>query len=522
MKSIYTFSKKIKDTKIENKEIFDQKNIIKIIEILTKLENLPCVSISKFDDLGLMTNPKRWICQLIQPVNNENFEDMRSLLYDFTDTMMTRMREESKYALGLILESKIILCHSVYGEETITPEWKIIPRMLDTDNILRFATFTIEKGEIIVRFWEKEATNSFMEWLGLSRKKAFLFGGKYRICAEIENYRIEFQLTDEEIDEIIANHPEFKKGKLSLKNQLQYLNIDEIKISRKNYQNTEDFIQDFNAEKYGVPKYQKKYLKIKESSLPLLMRYVDDKFQVLRIEGDELEVEIVKDSSPFDIIFADADIKLRPTYSNELTRKFINGEKIKIFHAGLKFKSDPFPFGNLEIYNQLAVDELSKKFIEYNNAVNLHDNFLNKIFKYIGLKLLERANSENAINYLFAELSTNIISELSVQGLITSNENNIIEYKSRDYFTGSNEEISNRFIDDINIKIKNSDLKMYIIGVEDNGSLCPIISSRLQSDRIESIRKKINNSFNNYSINLFPIIINKDAVLILLVNKLQY
>ncbi|MFH1625384.1 MAG: hypothetical protein ABID54_09565, partial [Pseudomonadota bacterium] len=113
--------------------------------------------------------------------DNVKREEEEYLLLDFTEPMKTRMREESKWAIGLLMPGKLVLCHSLFGEETITPEWKIIPRMLDMDNVSRYVCFMDDSGIITVRFWERDATSSFIEWLGLPHKQAFLFGGRYRI-----------------------------------------------------------------------------------------------------------------------------------------------------------------------------------------------------------------------------------------------------------------------------------------------------------------------------------------------------
>lgn len=520
MKTIYTFSKKIKDEKINKKEIPDQKDIVKISEIVSKLKTLTGVRVLKFEETGLKTNPQKWIRSILsnEPMR-ENFDNMENLLHDFTDSMMTRMREDSKYALGLVLENQILLCHSVYGEETITPEWRIIPRMLDADNVLRFVAFSEEKENIEVTFWEKEATNSFMDWLGLTRKQAFLFGGRYRICAEIEKYRIEFQLTEIEMDELITVHPELKHGRINFENQLQYLNIDEIRISRKSYENPEDFLQDYKAEKFGVPKYIEAYKKIKQTSLPLITKYFDEKTQVIRVEGDEKAIEVNKDSGPFDIIFADGEIEFRASYLDELTRKYLNGENLKIFHSGMKFRSEPTVICGMELYNPIRVNELLRCFIDYYHEIKVRDYLLDYLLKFIGIKLIERLKQNSPVDYFFEQLSGNIIKELSIQGKITTTEDQFIEYKSREYFAGKDEVIISRFEDDLRKKLDNSDCKLYLIGVEDDGTIDPFLATRFNSDRIENIRKGIEEKIKSITIIAFSVNDNNNAILIFIASK---
>ena len=213
MSSIHAFSKQVKGDRILHQEIADSGDMIKIQQVIEKLEALPKALKSKLDELGLSTNSKTWATSLIKGYpDNVKREEEEYLLIDFTESMRTRMREESKYAIGLLMPNKLILCHSLFGEETITPEWKIIPRMLDMDNVSRYVCFMDDSGIITVRFWERDATSSFIEWLGLPHKQAFLFGGRYRIQSEVEGVTVELQLTEEEIAVIVQKIKEANSG----------------------------------------------------------------------------------------------------------------------------------------------------------------------------------------------------------------------------------------------------------------------------------------------------------------------
>lgn len=521
MDPIYTFTKKIKNPSIRRKEINEPSDISKINDILIKLLMLPGTTTLKFDEVSLRTNPKQWIKTILRGKNsNVISRDMGSLIHDFTDSMMTRMREDSKYALGLVIDKRIILCHSIYGEETITPEWKILPRMLDVDNILRYVSFNLEQDEVLVQFWEKEATVSFMEWLGLTRKQAFLFGGKYRICSEIDDFHIEFQLSEKEIDDLITNHPEFSQGIININRTIHYFEINEIRVSRKPYRNVGDFIQDYKAEKFGVPKYQSDYKKIKGNSLPLLTKYIDEKDRVVRIEGDELSTEVTKDSAPFVILFADGEIEFRNSFRDELVRKFLNNEEIKLFHAGMNFKSEPENVCGLEIYNSLSIDNFTSLISTHYEQIKHQDNTLDAILKFLALKMLSQNSKNNPIVFIFKELSDQILSEFKFQRKMNRTEDIYIEFKSRDFVSDNDAKTIENLATDIEKKINHSILKIYLIGVEDDGSIEPLISSRFKSDRIEKIKKGLEQRLYSSSIVLKPIISDNKMVLLLIVSKL--
>ncbi len=145
--NIFAFSKKIKEEKVDLAIISDKKDIERIKLVIS---GLPSPREKRLDEVELRTNPKKWVILLLNNYPNIDKEGMEELLNDFTDSMKTRMREESKYALGIVTKNLVLLCHSIYGEETITPEWKTIPRMLDSDNVLRYVQFIQRKENILV------------------------------------------------------------------------------------------------------------------------------------------------------------------------------------------------------------------------------------------------------------------------------------------------------------------------------------------------------------------------------------
>lgn len=492
MSSIYAFTKRIKEEKVIHQEIPDSVDIMKIGEVIQKLEALPKSQESRLDELALNVNPRKWVSSLIRGYpDSVNNEEMEYLLTDFTDEMRTRMREESKYAIGLLMQNELILCHSFFGEETITPEWKIIQRMLDTDNVLRYVSFRSKKGILTVRFWEREATSSFIEWLGLPRKQAFLFGGRYRIRCEIEDITTEFQLTEQEMERWLQRHSEFREGTIKFSIPVQLLSITEIMAGRKRYDNPEDFMQDYEAENWGIVRYQREYERINGQLLPLLMKYYDEKTQVVRIEAEEENTEVTKATPGFDILFVNDRIEFRKSYLKDLVKRFINGEPMKIVHAGVKFKSSPFVLGSMEIYNGIEMDYVTQQIVKYYNDIKLPDSDLVMLLRYAIFKKLAEINSKSPVSHFFERLSQETMKLVSLKKKWTKLEDKVLEYKSADIFAGSNEEIIGKLSEDLKKKLKESPCKIYFIGVEDDGTIHPIFSSRLKSDRIESIRNSL-------------------------------
>jgi hypothetical protein len=320
---MYAFSKKVTEELVKFHEIEDSTDILNIEHVIGKLSELPKALESNLEDLGLGTLPRRWAIALIKSrTKHVRKDDARDLLIHFTDAMKTRMREASKYALALLLQNRLILCHSFFGEETITPQWKTIQRMLDTDNVLRYVCFTDTGKSVTVRYWEKEATDSFIQWLGLPRKEAFLFGGKYKIQSEIENYSVEFQLTEEEMAKWLQNHSEFERGEIELSKPISFLPVKGIIVGKRTYYTPDDFIQDYEADKKGILLYQKEYERLNKKPAPLFGRYFDDAFRVYSRYREEEITEVSKPPN-YELLFANSvTIDFRASYLSALAKKW--------------------------------------------------------------------------------------------------------------------------------------------------------------------------------------------------------
>lgn len=487
---IFVFSKKVKETEVHYTEIEREIEAEKIKNVLNRL---PQGRKKKIEEIELRTNPKNWILSLIDGYPSDvDREKMANLISDFTENMMTRMREEEKYVIGMLSEGELILCHSVFGEETITPEWKIIPRMLDQDNVMRYVHFKKEVDSFRVKFYERYATDSFVEWLGLSQREAlFHFGGRYRIYTEIGGINSVFELTENQIEQWIEEHPEIRTSKIKLKSPIEMLNITQIIVGKTKYNNPKDFLQDCYAEKYRINYSQEQFKEIIKTLEPYQYKFFDEKSQVIMIKGDDKITKVEKKNPNFDILFSTENIECRESYLDDIFRRFINGERIRIFHAGEKFLSVPIEIKPMEIWNKIKLNELTQKIIEYYQTANLQDRVLTRIFGFVIFTLLDAQNKPSYIHHFLEKFCKKFIEDIPPVSKITKLEDEILEFKSRDYFGGKDEEIAMKICTDLKKKLKEPPYKIYLIGVEDDGTIGFIPDSRIKSDRLENIRQKI-------------------------------
>lgn len=519
---IVVFSKSVKEDKINRREItrnIDKRKIFNIIDSLIndgETKNL--------NELELNENRREWLDDLLFNFPRINEQNIRYLINDFTDSMKTRMREEDKYAIGILSNKGLFLCHSILGEETITKDWQVIERMLDKDNVLRFVYFKREDTNIKVVYYETYRSESLVDWLGLPEKEAsYYFGGKTRIYTKINELDCILELRDEDIESILdEKRLEIVRNLLVLSNPVEQLQIIQVRVGRKKYKKINDFLQDFLAERYDLKHYTTKYKEINEKITPYIHKFIDDIDCVIKKEGKEEKRVLFKRNPNFYILFINENIDIRESFLDEIYTKLLNKETIKIFHAGTPFLYPPLQISSIQFFNQLKVNEITKPFIEKYKNVEILDKTLDRIMLYCVFDMLKKENEEEPIKYLFEKINGKISEDIDISKQLITKENNLIEYKSSDFFNGNNEEIIKRFKEDIESKLEGSPIKIYIIGFDEKTQqFYPIQSSRANHDRLFSIEQKLRKLLNIPTIHFIPIPLNdgRNCILTLIVSK---
>ncbi|MBN1855608.1 MAG: hypothetical protein JW846_01485 [Dehalococcoidia bacterium] len=517
--TIFAFSKSVKDNRVERHDITELGDVAAIDAVVGQLESLPNVSVQPLDTLRLRSNPRSWVIRLIcersdlEPID----EHANHLLTDFTEAMQTRMREEHKYALLLVMGERVLLCHSTYGERTITPEWKTIPRMLDSDNVLRFALFRVLGSTVQVTSWEREASSSFVDWLGPPKRSGFLFGGRFRVRFEIDGVIGEMQLTEEEMEAWVERHPEFIQGTVALKNSVRELPLRGIRSGRQYYDDRDlgEFLQDYESEKRGVSRYALEYDRLQKDALPLLTPYYDERSRVVRVEeGQEVEV-VNKDTPGWDIVFTCNRIDIRHSYLSDIATRLVNGDEVCVFHAGEPFGAPAIRIGGLHLYNRLELDGVTSALQGYRGQLNVEDSNLALLLLIAELECLGRSLKTRPIEKFLALLASELQSRIKWARKWMSLEGSVVEYKSADFLAGHNAEVAGRVSEDLRRKLHDSSLKVYLFGVEDDGSVRHVAGQHFPSDRLEHIRKELAKTVPYARVHIFPVCSDGESLLVL-------
>lgn len=515
-KPIYVFSKKVNDSQITQNKITRNSDSQKIGNVVASLKNLGKIKLAA--ELDLKQNCRSWITSILKQYPEINDRDVTEVLNDFTDSMNTRMREEEKYAICIIDSSTVILCHSVYGEETITPTCEVINRMLDKDNVLRYVYFENDKNDVKTIYYEETPSLFFANWLGINEKEAFEYlGGKNRLCGEINGTSFVLECTDDDFDKKFIQEKSFriKDNQLILPSPIQNIPLVMIKVGNKPYKESGDFIQDFLAKKYNLTHYQEEYTKIMNSLSVWSTKIIDDEHQVKTAQS---KVLVDKTNTNFLIIFDNGSIEIRPSFLSKIKSKLLNNDSFRIFHAAGRLTETPLQIKNMEIYNELNKN-LATVLLNYYSSLKIKDG-LDNILLHVIFKVLCLENRDKKISCFFEKLASALLSEINPVGSFVNGESELLEFKSREFVSGNNDGVVKNLSEDILTKMKYSKNKIYVLGAnESTKEFEPMSISKFSDSRIDDLKTKLIAKTDIREIELLKVPINnaKDCLLILMI-----
>lgn len=524
---MHLYSKQITDENISDIKIFrktEKDNIKKIVDSFREISKC-----QDFEDLGLSRNRKKWIKDLLFQISTDFKTTIELLINDFTDSMKTRMREKDKYVLSIFSTDYIMLCHSKGKENTITPDWKVVERMLDRDNVERFVIFIRYEESIRVYYYEHYPSESFTEWLKIPEKDAFYYlGGKNRFYVELAGVHCALELKDEEIEDfILSENPIFRveQNQIYLDKPIKMLQINSIRVGKRHFASMSDFMQIYLARRYELKYYQDEYQKLVSSLDPLLISYIDDEDKIVKVASDKEKTYLKKRNDNFYIIFANEKndrpiIQLREGFVSKIYTNFVNDRRIQIFHAGMRLSPTPVLIKSMHIFNKLEMNKLIQDLIIYYESITIKDALIDKALCYCIFKLLYVENIMKPISLFFKEFLRQLDNERIIPTRITQNENSIIEYKSRDFISGSDDDVIQRISDDLNKKMKKDNFKIYFFGVDEESLEVESVNiKRLNSDRVGNMERKVRSQTGLKDLSMIRVPLTSGSILLMIARK---
>ena len=155
--------------------------------------------IHDFEDLDMEPNPVMMIESIFDSYPDHNDQQSAMLVNDFCSSMQTSARQEGKYAVLVVTGDSIFTCHTDSKQKSITKDIDVIERLLDTDNVNKYAEFRQGEDGMSVRHYEKHKTKSLSGWLGIQDSEiAYKDAGEVDIFTEIDNSTVAFQYDRDE------------------------------------------------------------------------------------------------------------------------------------------------------------------------------------------------------------------------------------------------------------------------------------------------------------------------------------
>jgi len=485
---IYVYYREIQDTDLNTRTITEEEDIINFNDVLDGFERQ--TGQHEFDDLDMDQNPKLMLNSIFEGYPNHNSQQCVMLVNDFCSSMHTSARQEGKYAVLIITEDSIFICHTDSKEKSITKNADVIERLLDTDNVNKYAEFRQQSEETIVRHYERHRTKSLSDWLGIeSFEISYQDAGEISIFTEIDDSTCAFQYEkDEFVNKFLNTDSGYEIMENLFRTPTNEYSVEQIQFGRRNYENTDDFLQDFYSLYYDVKSYQDHFAQVASSMEPWQGNIYDHKNKVTK--GKNGQKFVIKDHNDFNIVFAYKNIELSTQWRLELTQKFLDGVPTQFTHAGNPFSEEPVKIGCFEIYNDVEIDGLDElnrlyKTLQRGGTGEQLSNLLAYVIFVVAAEW-----SEPPLAQFFPQLASKYANRLDADGVVIRDEDNILEFKSNEWFgISDDDELAKRISKEIQ-----GDTRLLIGGIdEEDQSIRPINRNRFDSERNTSIRNKVRN-----------------------------
>ncbi|MFC7240533.1 hypothetical protein ACFQS4_20425 [Saliphagus sp. GCM10025317] len=508
---VYLRYKEVQGTELTEQTLTSEAKVRNVLDVIKGLDRQTKTS-SVESDLELDANPDMWISHLLDnyPDPPEVFDS--SLINNFCDSLYTSARQPGKYAALLVVANSVIICHTDSKEKTITTEADVLERLLDTDNVDKYVRFKRERDGINAYHFERNRnTKSFSDWLGLQPEEiAFEEAGDVKIYCRQKDATSIFQYPrDEFVDKFLLEESHTLVSGILRFPDGEEFPVDQVKLGRRSYETVDEFLQGFYNIYYDLQTYRTKYGNLTESWGPWNSNIIDHKSKVTN--GLDGEIVLKKEHDEFNIVFADKLINLSAGWRLELLSKFIGGEETRLYHVGSGFTEEPNAVGPFLVYNEADGDfERLNELYQIISNFNTGDTMAN-IVSYV---IFDTASEwfDGPESLFFDQLGEKCVENFDAEGVVIPEEGNIIEYKSRDWFSGiDNDELADKITKEIQ-----NDTTLLIGGIEDEQKIRPIARSRFDPDRDDDIRGSLLDKNGNHStINFSTLPVREDECLAL-------
>lgn len=484
---VHFYYKEIQSEGLNSWTLESNEHIRNIYEVIEGLDRQTAAY--PLDELDIDDNPQMFVDKLLDtyPEHDEAF--CTSLINDFSDSMKTRAREPGKYAVLILYEDSLILCHTDSEEMTITKDAEVLERLLDSDNVDKYARFRQTDSGVEVLQFERSVSKSFSEFLGLNPEEiAYEDAGDIKIFTEIDNSTARFEFGQEEFEQKFVVNESYNLFTEILETPNNRYPVNHIKLGRRRFDTVDEFLQQFYALYYDLNTLKNQYATLAESMTPHTTTVVDHEDKVTT-GGPNGPTKLKKgNDSGFSVVFADKHIELSAGWRLQLSKKLRSGETLRLHHVGNDFTEEPVQVGSFVVYNPIDIDEERlNQLYNVTREARTGEHLSNIIYCVMFYTLSEWCPSP--ISHFFGQMTEGFENELTAEGLILRDEDGLMELKSRDWLADieDDEDAAKKISEEIQ-----ADSKLLLVGVEEEEQrIRPLSRNKWDSERNEQIRDSL-------------------------------
>jgi hypothetical protein len=222
-------------------------------------------------------------------------------------------------------------------------------------------------------------------------------------------------------------------------------------------------------------------------------------------EGKHGRQLMEKHHDNFDVVFADKHIQLSAKWRVDLVNSFDENNEMYLFHAGHPFSKEPVEIGPLHLHNDLDMeygDKLNKLYSITQEAGT--GEILSNVISYI-LYSVASEWVESPLCHFFDQISDKYENRLSAEGLVLRDEDDILEFKGRDWFAVEDD---SKLAEKLTKEIQ-AETRLVIGGInEDEQKIQPLNRGEWKperNDRIQEAVRKQNGNHDSITIRPMPL-----------------
>ena len=442
------------------------------------------------NELNCGKNIPKWSEHLIENFPEFNEEYVEFIVDDFSRNMKTSAKGPGKYVIVILRKDGFLVCHADAGEKTLTTSLDVIDRLMDSDNIDKYAEFYENDGTIQVDHFERNKTQSFTQWLGIPQSEVvFDTIGNIKGYTELEGLTAIFEFEEEDIIEKIIESDDYRleNGSLKTPNGREFP-LERIQWGRASFEDVGEFKQKLSTIYYDLDTYHKKFTELHSSSEPYINKFIDKENKL--VNSSKGETEVVKQNENFIISFASQQVDTRKKLLTKIVNYFLEGQLRAFYHAGGSATEEAYEVGPFKFFNELEISDYNwhkiQNLYEAVEGIGTDNNLQIIVASSIFLIMEELPDSRS--QYLFREISQTMTSRIS-EGVVLQREGEPhgLEFKASPWFTGKDvDQLSKDMIKELE-----GETNLLIIGIdEEERDIDPIKSTNVKSEFREKIEEE--------------------------------